>query len=183
MAGFGYPQTHPGYVKGMARGFKIALSTIITILKSSNACSFCRSTSVLSPEHRLFRLHWQWSQEKTISLANTTGLLPRRKLPSQTIKIDPFQSSRRLRILPEWLLLRLARREASILRFTRTTPIVPSIALRNHPPKKMEEITKTSIALGLCLPIPSALKRNSLRKARAIEFASPLVSASVNPSP
>lgn len=187
MAGLGYLQTHPGDIQGTSKDSKIALSAISTIFaktKSFNASSTCLASSMRASKPEFLQLRWQWSQEREKRLSNTTGLLPLQKLPSQMIRIDPFQSSRRLPILPKWSQLRLVQQGASILRSTRTTPIGPSTALMNPPPmKKSSEITKFLIAWGLHLFTLSIPKMFGLRKVKATNLANPLASASASPSP
>ena len=127
-----------------------------------------------SPEHRLLSLQWQWSLERTTSLANTIHLLPRQRPRSQMIRIDLFQSSQRLRVLPKWSQLRPAPQEVSTPRSTRTTLIVPSIALMRDLQKRAKAITETLVVSKPYPFIPSIPQRNDLHK------ANPLVSASVS---
>ena len=90
------------------------------------------------------------------------------------IKIDLFQSSQRLRVLQKWSQLRPAPQEVSTPRSTRTTPIVPSIALTKDLQKKVKATTE---ALVVSKPYPFILsnpQKNGLHK------ANPLVSASVS---
>ena len=109
-----------------------------------------------------------------MSLANTIHLLPRQRPRSQMIRIDLFQSSQRLRVLPKWSQLRPAPQEVSTPRFTRTTPIVPSIALMKDLQKKAKAITETLVVSKPYPFIPSIPQRNGLHK------ANPPVSASVS---
>ena len=174
MAESGYPQTHPGYTQGPLITGRLLCPPSFTNFEPCDVSSICQSTTVRSPEHRLLSLQWQWSWEKTTSLANAIDLLPRQRPRSQMIKIDPFQSSQRLRVLPKLSQLRPAPQEVSTPRYMRTTPIETSIALTKGLQKKARATTETLVVIKPYPFIPSILQRNGLHK------ANPLVSASVS---